>query len=93
MYFKIWPTEIIYKIIRNNLNKGSEYSLINEKKAEQCAHARSLTAPESMFMLSLNRTDRIRLLAAPPEVIHLVAKAVHQVRKIILRLRVNDYIK
>jgi hypothetical protein len=40
----------------------------------------SLAVPETLFMLSLNRTDRIRLLAAPTEVIHLVAKAVHQVR-------------
>jgi hypothetical protein len=39
----------------------------------------SLATPESMFVLSLNRTDRLRLLAAPPEVIHLVARAVHQV--------------
>ena len=39
----------------------------------------SLSTPESMFMLSLNRTDRLRLIAAPPDTIHLVARAIHQV--------------
>jgi hypothetical protein len=54
-------------------------SLVLEYHYSVCALC-SLTAPEKMFLLSLHRTDRIRLLAAPAEAIHLVARAVHQVR-------------
>ena len=63
-----------FKLVANINFRGSADSLFFESKVS----AFSLATPEEMFAVSLNRTDRLRLISSSGDVHHNIGAVVQQ---------------
>ena len=63
-----------FKFVANINFKGTSDCFFFEPRS--CPFG--LPTPELMFAISLNRTDRLRLIAAPSDVLHIVASVIQQ---------------